>query len=327
MRCFRDKVHKPEQQMADLPSGRTTPSRPFTISGVDFGGPLQMKAANVRSSKRWKAYIALFVCFATKAVHLELVSDLSSQAFLACLRRFVSRRGIPRELHSDNGTNFVGANNQLRELYKLVSSSEVTNFLSNERMSWKFIPPRAPHFGGLWEAGIKSVKRHLSRVVGDTILTFEELSTLLTQIEACLNSRPLCQISNDPHDDVALTPGHFLTGGPLVSLPDENVSNDLENRLSRWQLIQRTTQQFWKRWSAEYLQSLQKRSKWVQSKVNLRVGDLVILKDEVRPLQWPLGRVTATHPGADNLVRVVTVKTKTGSFKRPIVKVIKLPCY
>ena len=160
----------------------------------------------------------------TKAIHLELVSDLTSDAFIAALKRFIARRGIPTQLFSDNGTNFRRASSTLHELYSLLSSKgfeqATQEFIGSQGIKWSFIPPSAPHFGGLWESGVKSVKFHLHRMIGGTILSFEEYVTILNQIEAYLNSRPLFSISNDFRDPEPLTPTHFLVGSPLTALPE-----------------------------------------------------------------------------------------------------------
>lgn len=329
-KCFRDRAKTLQQQMADLPASRVEPTRPFLRSGVDYAGPLHVKSRKGRGGQTTKAYIALFVCFATKAVHLELVSDLSSGAFIAALKRFIARRGKCRELHSDNGTNFVGANRELKRLFKQFSGEQhntlVTEFLSLEGISWQFIPAKAPHFGGLWEAGIKSTKTQLRRVVGNSILTFEELYTVLTQIEACLNSRPLCPSSSDPGDLDVLTPGHFLIGEALTAFPEPNLTQLRLNQLDRWQLVQRLTQHFWSRWHREYLAQLQQRTKWKVKRDNLQRDDLVLIKeDNTPPLQWVRGRVLEVHAGKDNIVRVATIKTANGIYKRPIVKLCLLP--
>ncbi|XP_071578810.1 uncharacterized protein [Temnothorax nylanderi] len=198
--------------------------------------------------------------------------------------------------------------------------------LSNENIEWKFIPPSSPHMGGLWEAGVKACKHHLKRVMGSALFTFEELSTILIQIKACLNSRPLSPLSSDPTDLQPLTPAHFLVRDSMTGLPDTDVTDIQINRLDRWHLVQRVQQDFWKRWATEYVADLQVRPKWKREQANLKVGDLVVLRDEnFLPLKWKLGRVIELHPGYDGLVRVVTIRTENGHFKRAIAKVCKLP--
>lgn len=153
----------------------------------------------------------MFVCFITRAIHLEIVSDLSTDSYLLSLKRFISRRGKPCEIFSDNRTNFVGLKN---EFAKFISSCsvDIVEFATSQQIKFSFIPPHSPHFGGLWEAGVKSCKHHLLRVVGDSHLTYEEFNTVLTQIEAVLNSRPLTPMSADPCDFLPLSPAHFLVG-------------------------------------------------------------------------------------------------------------------
>lgn len=233
---------------------------------------------------------------------------------------------LSSDLYSDCGTNFAGAD---AELKILVDSNEfnsvVQHHASDLSINWHFNPPSSPHQGGLWEAGVKAVKHHLRRVIGDATLTLEEFQTILCQIEACLNSRPLCPLSADPTDYEPLTPGHFLIGAPLNSLPDADLTEFKANRLSRWQLTQQITQHFWNRWSSEYLNTLQQRNKWMTKRKNLEVGDLVVIKDDnLLPTKWKLGRISKTHPGADSSVRVVTVKTALSELKRPIVKLCPL---
>jgi hypothetical protein len=156
------------QMMGDLPRYRLQPTRPFLSSGVDFGGPFQTKTMKGRGGKIIQSYICLFVCLSTKAVHIELVTELTSDGFLAALRRMMSRRGRVANLHSDNGTNFVGADNEMKRLLKQALSTTTIDQLANDGIQWNFIPPRGPHFGGIWEAGIKSTKSHLKRVLGST---------------------------------------------------------------------------------------------------------------------------------------------------------------
>jgi hypothetical protein len=328
--CTRLKASYKVPRMGDLPSPRVVATRPFLHTGVDFGGPFFIKESLRRSSRSWKAYMCLFVCLPTKAIHLELVSNLTSDAFIAALERFISRRGLCTDMYSDCGSNFVGASRYLtginRQWREILSSTILKDNLSNRNIHWHFNPPAAPHFGGLWEANMKSAKGLLRKIIGDRILSFEELSTVFAKIEAVLNSRPLTPLSDDPSDYEALTPGHFLIGAPLVGLPESSLLDCRQNRLSRWQLVRQITQHFWKRWSTEYLNTLQLRNKWVQEEENLAVDDLVIVKEKhASLLQWPLARVEKVHPGPDNRVRVVTLRTKHGIFKRPVNKVAKLP--
>ena len=169
-----------------------------------------------RSSTR---HTCVSVCFTTKATHLEAVSSLTKEACIASLKRFIARRGAPEVIFSDNATNFLGARNDLAG-----RDESLAHYATMHVMNWVMIPPRAPNFGGLWEAGIKSAKHHLRRVMGNTTLTMEEFSTLLTQIEAILNSRPISPMSSDPNDDASLSPGHFLIGSQLAALPERSYS-------------------------------------------------------------------------------------------------------
>ncbi|GFW33641.1 integrase catalytic domain-containing protein [Trichonephila clavipes] len=289
------------QLMGNLPKHRVTLERPFFSCGIDYAGPVLIKCNKGRGTKSTKGYIALFVCLATKAVHIEAVGDLTTDSFIAALRRFSARRGAPRHIYSDNGTNFVGAH-------------------------WHFIPPSSPHFGGIWESGIRSVKFHLKRVLGETILTFEELTTLLTQIEGLLNSRPLSYVNDSDIECIStLTPSHFLTGDVLLSVPEELPS--ASNHRDRWELLQNIKRGFWKKWSSEFISSLQPRKKWQDAQPNLKEDDIVLIKEEGPPGTWPMARVLQVHPGNDGLVRVATVKTQDSVFKRPVHKLHKLPIY
>ncbi|XP_051155781.1 uncharacterized protein LOC127278227 [Leptopilina boulardi] len=325
--CVREKAAITQQLMGDLPEFRVTPSRPFAHTVVDYAGPFDVKTSSGRGYKSHKAYIALFVCCCVRAVHLELVSYLTSIAFLAAFQRFVSRRGKPSHMYSDNGKNFVGAAKELkRHLKELRCDNDLRNLLAVEGTSWHFVPPNAPHFGGLWEAGVKSVKIHLRRIVGLHKFTFEEFSTLLTRIEATLNSRPIAPLSESVDDFSYLTPGHFLTGTPITSIPEPSLEFTPENRLNRWETIQRIAEIFWKKWAIDYLHTLQKRYKWSSLKPNVSIGDLVLLRqDDLPPAHWLLGRIIECHTGPDNLIRVVKVKTAHSEFVRPISKLCLLP--
>lgn len=237
--CFKRKPVVVKQIMGDLPSERVTPSSAFLNVGLDFCGPFEIKYKGQRKGTFQKIYVAIFVCMATKAVHLELVSDLTSESLITTLRRFFSRRGKSSIIFSDNATNFTGASKELKRLHQLALKSEdISSLLSLEGIRWKFLPPRAPNFGGLWEAGVKSFKYHLKRVVGSAKLTLEEFLTIIIQIEGILNSRPLTPLTADMDNFQVLTPGHFLVGKPINSIPEPNLIDQRDNILSKWQKTQ-----------------------------------------------------------------------------------------
>ncbi|XP_071581043.1 uncharacterized protein [Temnothorax nylanderi] len=247
--CLRWRAASPQPLMGDLPPPRVTPARPFLNTGIDYAGPVWLRTSKGRGQHAAKAFITVFICLSSRAVHLDVASDYSADAFLAALRRFVARRGLCRTLYSDCGTNFVGADAQLRALFSASDPEgrRIAARLAEERIQWHFNPPAAPNFGGIWEAAVKSMKFHLRRVIGDAKLTYEEMATVLAQIEACLNSRPLQAISDDPEDFTALTPGHFLIGSALNAVPEPSLAEESTSRLSRWQLLQSIRDRFWDR--------------------------------------------------------------------------------
>lgn len=202
----------------------------------------------------------------------------------------------------------------------------ILTWCANENIAWSFIPPRSPHMGGLWEAGVKNFKRHFYRIVGKTTLTFEELNTLSTQIESCLNSRPISPLSNDPNELQALTPSHFLTGTAENNLFEPDIRDLNFNRLSRWQRITQMYQHIWSRWTKEYLHTLQQRKKWHKKMNNIELNQLVLIIDENQPPnRWAIGRVIATHPGNDGFIRLVDLKTQNGTTSRAISRICPFP--
>ncbi|XP_061393352.1 uncharacterized protein LOC133328855 [Musca vetustissima] len=322
-------MHRPcNQIMGALPPERTSVTRAFTNTGVDFAGPFDIKSFTGRACRITKGYVCVFVCFATKAVHLEAASDLSSATFLATFYRFIGRRGCPKTIFSDNGTNFVGASRELEnEFRKFIHESrdKVCSTLGFQELTWQFIPAGAPHMGGLWEAAVKSFKKHFYRHAKPLSYTFEEFSTILTRIEACLNSRPLCPMTDDTNDLVALTPGHFLIGAPLLSPPEPLIEELPLSLINRYRKLKALTHQFCLRWKEEYLVSLHKRYKWKYPQRNFEIDDLVVIRHEnLPPTSWKLGRVVQTYPGIDGKVRVVDVKTAQGTVRRPVVKLVVL---
>lgn len=333
VKCFKVNPHAtPQYLMGNLPKCRVSQCVPFYNTGCDFAGPFLLRDRNskdTRGCKIIKGYVCLFICLATKAIHLEAVSDLTTECFLATLKRFIGRRGKPLNIYSDNAMNFVGANIELKKLYKFLESqfNDIGKNLISEGITWHFNPPRSPNFGGIWEAGVKSAKFHLKRVVGEAHLNFEDFSTVLIQIESILNSRPLCPMSSTPDQLNPLTPAHFLIGKPLTALPDKDYMNVPENRLKRYERLQSIVQHFWSRWHKEYLGELQTRSKWQQgTQSTIKIGAIVLVKEEnTPPLQWHMGRVTELHPGQDGIVRVVSVLVNKTIVKRAVSKLCIFP--
>lgn len=328
--CVRNSARIPEEIMGELPPCRITPGeRAFLHTGLDYAGPLLVQLSFGLGYKSHKAYISIFVCMATKAIHLEFVSDLTTFAFLTALNRFVSRRGIPTDIYSDNGTTFHGTNRELIAVHNaILQDPALRNQNIPSKIKWHFLPPRSPHFGGLWEAAVRSVKKHLIKCVGQQTLSLEEMMTLLCRIESCLNSRPIGSVSDNIDDYSVITPGHFLIGTSLTALPETSVLDIAENRLSRWQLVQRTSESFWRAWRNDYLHTLQQRTKWRKHSSLISVGQIVLLRDSgAPPSRWLLGRIIACHQGQDGLTRVVTVKTAASTYKRSIKQLCFLPVH
>ena len=309
--CIRHDARILQPQMGDLPTERVVSSFAFTHTGLDYCGPFSVKDS---SGKLQKTYVALFVCFSTKAVHMETVTTLTKEDCLHAIKRFTARRGLPENIYSDNSRTFIGTRGEI-EFRKLLMDREfkelVDAFTTGHQINWLTIPPRTPHFGGLWESAIKSMKRHFYRTVGTTKMSFENFTTLITQIEAILNSRPLTAPSSDANDPSALTPAHFLIGRPLTALPEPS-QEDNRTLNRRFKSINNIVRQFWKKWSVDYLTTLQHRPKWQDNKQQHAVNDIVIIKeDNTPPMLWPLARITKIFDGNDKIVRVVQVRTQT----------------
>ena len=317
IKCRRMNARPLEQVMAPLPKTRVEAYHPpFTYTGVDLFGPLVVKRGR-GTVKRWGC---LFTCLTTRAVYLEVVPSLEADDFIMVLRQFVSRRGPPKEIWSDRGTNFVGANRELRESVAQWNEDKIGKQLQQKGIKWIFQPPASPHMSGVWERLVKITKKHLKSVSGDGLLNDHELRTLLAEVEFIMNNRPITAVSDDPTDLTALTPNHFLLQRSSQLPPGVFIKEDQFSR-RRWRKIQILLNYFWRRWVREYLPNLQRRSKWPSSKRNLQSGDLVLVADDNVPRnRWPLARVTDIFKGKDGKVRSVNVKTGNGILHRPITK-------
>ena len=321
MTCQRYKAPQETQLMADLPEDRVTPNEPpFSNTGVDYFGPFAVK----RGRSEVKRYGCIFTCMSTRAVHIEVAHSLDTDSFINALQRFIARRGKPSHIRSDNGTNFVGANNEMKSAIKEWNKDKIHCHLLQQGIDWHFNTPTASHMGGTWERQVRTIRRLMYNLVQHQILTDESLATLMCIIESIINSRPITKLSDDPNDAQPLTPNHLLLLRANSHLPPGKfVQEDSYRR--RWRQIQYLADLFWTRWTKEYLPTLQKRQKWIKPRRNIGVGDLVLLVDEGMPRnQWPLGLITAVYPGKDGFVRSVQVKCRNGTYQRPVTKLCLL---
>lgn len=333
VQCARMANTTASQIMAELPEIRIRPAHPFQHVGVDMAGPYNIMLTNKinmntrsRLLPEIKGWVAVFICLTTRNVHLEPTEGMSTDDFLQAYQRFVSRRGNPEVIYSDHGTNFVGADNLLQKAFDKWKAEEIQHAVHLYGTEWRFITPSAPHEGGIWEAAVKSMKHHLKRVMGTQKYSIQGITTLLTSIEACLNSRPLCKLSDDPNDLEALTPAHFTIGRPLKLPIHEKADKPPYNAKRLFMQLQFQIQAFWKQWSRDYLQSLTQLPKWREEHENVKIGQLVLIKsDNIPPTYWAMGRITHVSKGSDEKVRSVTLKTHSGTLERSIRKLCILP--
>ncbi len=313
--------------MGMLPAVRSTPTPTFYVTGVDFAGPMFVRQGHVRKPVPVKTYTAIFICMASKAVHLELCASLSSVDFRAALQRFIARRGTPGHIYCDNGSNFLGAREETRDLRDRLESRKTTiTFCQTNNIVWHHSPPRAPHFGGLWEAAVRQMKLILKKNLTPHLLRYDELETLLIEAEAILNSRPITPMTQeDEHTGNILTAGHFLIGRPLLATPMLETPEKFTPSLRRWRLVAKIQEDIWQQWLAKYLNTLHERCKWNKSQTPLQVNQLVYLKDEtLSHRQWPLAKVQEIFAGDDGQVRAAKVLCHGKNYVRSTTMLI--PC-
>ncbi|XP_055599282.1 uncharacterized protein LOC129748642 [Uranotaenia lowii] len=311
-KCQHCKIYKARPyvpRMAPLPIARLSSYiRPFTYVGVDYFGPLQVKVGR-SNVKRW---IALFTCLTVRAVHLEAVYSLTTEACVMAIRRFIGRRGAPVEFHSDNGTNFQGAERLLREQI----NAGLEHTFTNTNTCWHFIPPAAPHMGGAWERMVRSIKTAMFQSYNEN-LDDEKLATMLVEAESIVNCRPLTYLPLQSAELEALTPNHLLLGSSNgVHQPEIKGPYDSKLLSHSWDKLQNNLNSFWKRWTREYLPTLTKRTKWFGEIKNIKEGELVIIVEDTRRNGWTRGRVMELIPSSDGRVRQAVVQLPSGMLCR-----------
>ena len=312
------------QKMADLPADRVEEAPPFTNVGCDVFGPFPVKEGR----KHFKRYGLLFTCMSSRAVHIEVLDDLSTDCFIQSWHCFLALRGNVKLLRCDNGTNFVGANNEITKLFSEMDNSDAfTKFLKDRQCKFIFNTPQASHMGGSWERLVRSVR---SVFAGLTVhmhnLTTTNLRTIMYECMAIINSRPLTTISEEC---IPLSPNDLLhlKSSVILPMPGDYSESDIYAR-KRWRAVQLLVDRFWQRWKKEYIHQMQIRQKWIETKRNISVNDIVILQDECNRLGWKLGRVVNTLPSSDGLVRSVRVQTydfgARREYTRPVSKLVCL---
>ena len=312
---------------APMPKVRVQEVHPFSVTGVDFTGALYVH----HRGEEIKVYIYLFTCATSRAIHLEVVPDLSTATFILAFRRFAGRRSTPQLMISDNATTFQSTSEELKTL---TSSEEIRATLNREGVTWRFIPKKAPWFGGFWEHLVGLTKSAIKKVLGRAHISLQVLQTIVVEVEALLNDRPLTYVSHDPEDPEPLTPSHLLSGRRITSLPYEShtideIMDPSYNEYSRLTKDARTQalllQHFTSRWKNEYLTSLREfHRNSGNNKRKIAVGDVVLVHDDGPRIQWKLAVVEGLIHGGDDLVRAANIRTSTGRTNRPIVRLIPL---
>ena len=304
--CIRHNARCLDQTVGGLPKERLTRSPPFSFTGIDYAGPVYVK------NHPGKFYVLLFTCGTTRAVHLEVTDNLNVEEFLMAFKRFVSRRMLPSIIYSDNAKTFLAVKSLIQKEFR------------HACLEWRCISPRAAWQGGMYERLIRSVKDLLKKTIGTQKLSKNQLVTLLTEVEACINSRPLVY---ETENDIALTPNHFLIGKstPFSSQELSNLAEVIDlDVVSRKNHEQNLSDSLWAEWQNSYLKMLQPLPR-KRENVSVKVGSVVLIKKEkAKRMAWPMGIVQKIFTSKDNCIRNLQIKTADGSIVRPIQNLVLL---
>lgn len=304
----------PRPPTGNLPKDRTTGTRPFQVIGVDYAGPILYKN---RSGTQSKAYLLLFACSLTRAVHLELLPNLSTEEFMRILKQVIARRGKPEKIYSDNAKTFVAA---AKRIQKISKSEQVNDFLAKNDITWQFNLSKAPWWGGQYERLIGIVKQSLYKVTGKSNLRWKELAEVVLDVEISLNNRPLTYVEDDVELSV-LTPNLMITGESCVLPDEESDSTEEEEMKRRARHVLRSKQAVWKRWTGEYMKALRERHdlNHKEKKKTPALGEVVLIKNDSRNRgKWNIGVITKLFKGRDGVVRGARMRSRKTTIDRPI---------
>jgi hypothetical protein len=299
---------------------------PFTFTGVDYIGPFEVTVGR-RHEKRW---IVIFTCLAMRAIHLEVASSLDTSSCIMCIKNFMNRRGTPREIISDNGTNLRAAEKELKNIVqtldcnKIISATQPTK-PTTQYIKWQFIPPAAPHFGGAWERMVRTVKSSFYHVMKARAPKDEVFRSAVIEVENTVNSRPLHYVSTKDDCPPAISPNDLLR--PPNTRTHFPPDPQLLDTRKQWAIAQDLSHEFWKRWLREYIPTIANRSKWYDETKPLERGQLVLIIDNnLKRGEWKKGVVVDLNLSKDGRIRSATVKTGSGTYVRPVVKLAVVNC-
>ncbi|KAL0146847.1 hypothetical protein M9458_057786, partial [Cirrhinus mrigala] len=311
-----------EQKMANLPEDHLLPHQPpFTNTGVDYFCLFEVK----RGRGTIKRYGVMYTCLTLRAVHIEVADSLDTDSCINAIRHFICRRGQVTIMRSDNGTNFVAAERELREAIQQLDNYKIERALQPKKIKWIFNSPAASHQGGIWERQIRTARRILNSLLKEQAVNDDCLKTIMCEVESIINGRPLTSVSDDANDVEPLTPNHLLLLKSQPIMPPGIFCKDDTYARRRWKQVQYLADLFWTRWTREYLPLLQERQKWLKPRRNSMMGDVVLLVDGSSPRNsWVMGKIVETLPDSSGTVRRVKLKTKTSILERPVNKLCLL---
>ncbi|XP_062538334.1 uncharacterized protein LOC134206620 [Armigeres subalbatus] len=320
--CKNQRASPNPPPMADLPKARLAAfARPFTYIGIDYFGPFNVLVGR-RHEKRWGV---LITCLTVRAIHLEIAHSLNADSCIMALRNFMARRGVPIQIISDRGTNFIAANKELAEAIKELDQEKIMQEIISQQTEWKFLPPASPHMGGAWERLVQTVKKNLQRMKLPRCPTDEMLRNCLIEIENVVNSRPLTHVPIDDPEAPVLTPNHFILGSSSGLKPAIGLSDGEVVLRRAWRASQVEANIFWQQWLRDYLPDITRRTKWFNNVKAIEENDIVLIVDPALPRNcWPKGRVIGVKRGKDNQVRSAVIQTSTGIYERPATKIAVL---